>query len=86
LAMRVRDDVTLLGERSAGHYSDMNETRLPNGWWLTLSGERYRAADGMFYEGLGTPVDIEVGLDPAAVRAGQDVMLEAALTELGAAF
>jgi len=83
LAMQVRDDVTLLGERSSGHFSDMLESRLPNGWGYTYSGERYRAADGEVYEGLGAPVDVALDFDPGAFREGRDVMLEEALALLG---
>ena len=79
LAMRVRNDVTLVGERSSGHFSDMIDGELPNGWDLTLSGERYRAADGEIYETRGVPVDMAVALDVDALSAGQDVMLETAL-------
>lgn len=83
LAMRVREDVTIIGERSSGHFSDLLDHELPGGWDLSLSGERYRAADGVIYESLGVPVDVEVALDVQALAAGQDVMLEAALSQLG---
>jgi len=79
LAMRVRDQVTLLGESTSGHYSDMIDGELPNGWSYTFSGERYRAADGVVYEGRGTPVDVSVPLDAAALAAGHDNQLAAAL-------
>ncbi len=79
LAMAERAQVTVLGERTSGHFSDLLETCLPNGWSLGLSGERYRAADGVIYEGQGAPVDVEVAFDPEAFAAGQDIMLEAAL-------
>ncbi|HLU64975.1 MAG TPA: S41 family peptidase, partial [Kofleriaceae bacterium] len=83
LAMRVRDDVLLLGERSSGHFSDMIGGELPGGWELTYSGERYIAADGNVYEASGVPVDIAVPLDLAALARGEDAMLAAALAELG---
>jgi hypothetical protein len=79
LAMRVRDDVTLVGEPTGGHFSDMMDESLPNGWQFTLSGERYRAADGEIYETRGVPPDIPIALDPAALAAGSDAMLEAAI-------
>ena len=83
LAMRVRDDVTVIGERTSGHFSDLLEAELPNGWHYTFSGERYRAADGMIYEARGVPVDVAVELDVAALASDRDVMLEAALARLG---
>lgn len=82
LAMRVRDDVTVVGERSSGHLSDLLDGELPNGWEYTLSGERYRAADGEIYEVRGVPVDVAVAFDPQAMAQGRDPMLEAALERL----
>ncbi len=83
LAMRVRDDVTVLGEPTSGHLSDAFEAALPNGWSFTYSGERYRAADGEIYEAVGIPVDIAVDLGVDALPSGSDAMLEAALSHLG---
>lgn len=83
LAMQVRDDVAIIGERSSGHFSDLFDGELPNGWEYSLSGERYRAADGNIYEAQGVPVDEEVGLDVDALASGQDVILEAALAAVG---
>lgn len=83
LAMRVRQSVTVVGEPTSGHFSDLFDADLPNGWSFTYSGERYRAADGMIYESIGAPVDIPVDLDVAALDDGQDVQLEAALAQLG---
>jgi C-terminal processing protease CtpA/Prc len=82
LAMRTRSDVTIVGERSSGHFSDMEDGQLPNGWTFTYSAERYRAADGQIYEKLGVPVDVTVQLDPVAIALGKDNMLEAALALL----
>ena len=83
LAMRVRDQVTLLGEPSSGHFSDMTDGELPNGWNYTFSGERYRAADGEVYEARGVPVEVPVDLDVDTLAGGQDKMLDAALELLG---
>lgn len=82
LAMRVRTDVTLVGERSSGHFSDLVVQPLPNGWVFSLSGERYTAADGEIYEKVGVPVEVPVDLDVDALELGQDVMLDAALATL----
>lgn len=83
LSMRTRAGVTILGEHTSGHLSDLFRAQLPNGWRYTFSGERYRAADGVIYEGRGIPLDVLVPFDTAAFRAGRDGMLEAALTRLG---
>ena len=79
LAMQVRDNVTVLGERTSGHFSDQLLTTLPNGWEVDLSNERYRAADGNIYEVVGAPVDVEVKMDVSALVGGTDVMVDAAL-------
>lgn len=83
LAMRVRDDVRIVGEPSSGHFSDLDDGTLPNGWEYTYSAERYRAADGEIYETRGVPVDDAVALDADALDRGIDVMLEAAIAALG---
>jgi C-terminal processing protease CtpA/Prc len=82
LAMRVRDRVTIVGEPTSGHFSDLFGGRLPNGWRFTLSAERYRAADGQIYEARGVPVDVEAPFDPDALAEDRDTMLEAALATL----
>jgi carboxyl-terminal processing protease len=78
LAMRVREDVTVLGEPTSGHLSDLIDGKLPNDWRFTLSAERYLAG-GALYEALGVPVEVAVPFDPQALQAGQDTQLEAAL-------
>ena len=82
LAMRVRSNVTLLGEPTSGHFSDLESAQLPNGWPYTYSSERYRAADGNVYEGQGVPVDVAVEFDSAAFQLGVDNMFEAAVARL----
>lgn len=58
LMMSQLSNVTIIGEPSNGSYSDLYEKKLPNGWMVTLSNQRYFSADKVNYEGLGTPVDI----------------------------
>jgi hypothetical protein len=82
LAMRGRERVTIMGEPSSGHFSDQLGGVLPNGWYVVLSGEQYRAADGVDYEGAGVPVDVEVAFDVEAFTGGTDVMLDAAIAAL----
>lgn len=83
LAMSARDNVTVVGERTSGHFSDQLHTILPNGWQIDLSNERYRSSDGNIYEAQGAPVDVAVDLDVAALANGTDTMLDAALAQLG---
>jgi len=60
MVMGSLDNVTLIGERSNGSYSNMTPKTLSNGWVTTLSYQRYLSVDKKNYEGFGTPVDIEV--------------------------
>lgn len=83
LSMRARPRITLLGERTSGHLSDLQPATLPNGWRYTYSAERYRAADDSLYEGRGIPVAVAVPFDPVAFEQGRDVMLERSLEILG---
>lgn len=52
-------NVTLMGEPSNGSYSDIYSKKLPNGWRISLSNQRYFSLGMNNYEGKGTPVDIE---------------------------
>lgn len=79
LGLAARDKVSIIGEASNGAYSDILEKKLPNGWLLGLSNERYLAADGNNYEYSGYPVektftyldikDLEKSVDPAIEEA-----------------
>lgn len=60
MIMKTLPRTTLLGENSTGIYSDMYGFKLPNGWYASLSNERYYSADMNCYEGTGTPVDVPV--------------------------
>ncbi len=84
LAMRERDHVTIVGERTSGHFSDLSGRRLPNGWGYTMSAERYHTADGVVVEAIGVTPDRVVVLDVEALEAGRDVLLEEALAALHA--
>lgn len=79
LAMEVLPHVTVIGEKTAGAYSDMLPRVLPNGWQFSLSNEVYTAADGQIYEKIGNPPDIEVPLDLAGFESGTDNLLDFAL-------
>lgn len=59
MMMEQLPNATIIGERSNGSYSDLMNAKLPNGWKVTLSNQRYLTVDKKNYEGLGTPVDIE---------------------------
>jgi hypothetical protein len=59
LIMSQLPNVTIVGENSNGSFSDILTKKLPNGWSVNLSNERYYSADMVNYEGVGVPVDVE---------------------------
>lgn len=82
LMMSQLPNVTLIGEASNGSYSDIFEKKLPNGWKVTLSNQRYLSTDKQNYEGKGTPVDIEVKNMAQDLQRKEDFVLLAALEYL----
>ena len=60
LAMVMADlpHVTIIGEATNGIFSNMLESKLPNGWKYTLSFQVYYSAAMICYESKGVPVDI----------------------------
>jgi hypothetical protein len=79
LAMDELPNVTIIGETTAGAYSDVLQRVLPNGWEFGLSNEVYIAANGQNYESVGNPPDIDIPLDAAKYQAGTDNILDTAL-------
>lgn len=72
--------LTLIGEPTHGILSDTLERHLPNGWYLTLSNEIYRAYDGELYEDVGIPPHIRLNyLGRKGREEGKDPMLERVL-------
>ena len=59
MCMRSLPHVTVVGQRSTGILSDNLKKHLPNGWFTSISNEFYCSADGITFEGLGVPVDVE---------------------------
>jgi len=55
---------------------------LPNKWLVSLSNQRYYAADGNCYEGTGTPVDIKVLNKKKDLQTRKDPVIIAALNML----
>ncbi|GAB5521225.1 MAG: hypothetical protein RhofKO_34760 [Rhodothermales bacterium] len=85
LVLKDLPNVTLVGEPTAGAFSNALPRTLPNGWTLRLSNERYVSRDGMQYEQQGVPPDVAVAPSEHALDAGEDPMLEAALSVLAVA-
>lgn len=71
---------TLIGEASNGSYSDLMNAKLPNGWKITLSNQRYFSPiEKKNYEGFGTPVDIEAKNMLSDIEKQEDSVLLKAL-------
>lgn len=73
-------NVITVGDTTAGVYSDPLEKRLPNGWRIGISNERYVAPDGRIYEARGIAPDVRVGFNPEMIVAdGSDPGLRKAI-------
>ena len=72
-------NVTIVGENSNGSFSDILTKKLPNGWSVNLSNERYYSADMVNYEGVGVPVDVEAKNTLADFETYNDSVLTKAL-------
>lgn len=80
LAMRERPLTALIGEATAGGFSDQLIKTLPHGLIYTLSNEYFSSVDGEEFEGLGVPVDIEQAFFTLEQREnGVDFGLQAAI-------
>lgn len=55
------ENVTRIGSNTEGVFSDILDRILPNGWTFGLSSEVYETMDGINYEGIGIPANIDVG-------------------------
>lgn len=76
-------NVTLIGEASHGAFSNVLEWTLPNGFNIGMSNEFYLTPEGVWYEGSGIPVDIEVPFFTREQREqGIDLGIEAAAAHL----
>lgn len=77
LALRQNPRVTQAGGTTRGSFSTPLAKPLPNGWYLELSNEEFRAPDGTLYEGRGIaphwPVEVYPPSDPVG---GHRIALE----------
>ena len=60
LCMKAQPHVTLVGTQSSSAFSDVVHKPLPNGWYLGMSVEAYRDPNGVCYEAVGVPRDVEI--------------------------
>jgi C-terminal processing protease CtpA/Prc len=82
LAMNEMEHVTLMGDTTAGSYSDNPTTEMYNGWMFSLSIGDYRAADGKSYEGIGTAPDVWIRTSRQDLLNEKDPALEKAVEHL----
>ena len=82
LSMSQLPNVTIVGEPSEGIFSDIYSQRLPNGWLITLSNQRYLTPQGVCYEGVGVPVDVEAKNSLSDLATNCDPVLGKALEVL----
>jgi C-terminal processing protease CtpA/Prc len=68
--------VTVIGEKTAGYYSDAIPKVLPGGIEFSMSVERYYWYDGAMLEGIGFEPQVEIPFDFKAVQEGKDPVLE----------
>jgi C-terminal processing protease CtpA/Prc len=77
--VRTYDNVTVMGDTTAGGLAVPTGGALPNGWYYRFGVTRTIAPDGVNYE-EGVPPDQVVLLDPAAVMTGHDNIIDSAIT------
>jgi carboxyl-terminal processing protease len=79
MMMKELPNVTMIGEATCGAHSDVLERRLPNGWQIGLSNERYYTAKGEICEKRGLKPDIEIPFNFGEIVRGNDRILKAAV-------
>lgn len=57
------ENITRIGSRTEGVFSDVMDRTLPNGWEFGLSNEVYQDLEGNSYEAIGVPPDHEIGYE-----------------------
>ena len=77
LSCKSYDTITLMGDSTGGGLGLPNGGELPNGWTYRCSITRTIAPDGSNWE-TGVPPDHRILLDPEAVAAGHDNIIDAA--------
>lgn len=83
LNMRAFEYVTVMGDSTAGDFSDISNTRfLPNGWVYTYSPQLYLTPTGQSLEGIGIVPEIYIKNTKDDIEAGNDLVLEEAIQYL----
>jgi carboxyl-terminal processing protease len=82
LIMKALPNTTLVGENTMGIFSDMYGFQLPNGWYASLSNERYYSGEMKCYEGVGVPVNVEIRNTKDDLMKRKDPVLEHVVNSL----
>ena len=82
MVMKELPHVRIIGDHTNGIFSNMFETKLPNGWRYTFSYQRYYSPKMVCFEAKGIPVHEEVPNTKADLETGIDPVLKAALADL----
>ena len=75
LDMKQIPNATIVGDNTNGSFSDIYSDRLPNGWNINISNERYLSPEMINYEGKGVPVDIKAYTTYEDVKNKNDSVL-----------
>lgn len=76
------ENITVVGQQSAGTNGNITATYLPGGYYFYFTGMRVLNPDGSELHGVGIPLDVEVAPTPEDYAAGIDPELEAAISVL----
>lgn len=82
MAMREMPQVTIIGEPTAGFFSDIHSRNLPNGWGFGMSHQIYKSASGEVFEGQGVPPSTLREMDGEAFLEGRDTLMIEVLSGL----
>lgn len=80
LAVNELPHVKLVGDTTAGSFSDNPTSELYNGWMFSLSVGDFRDASGKSYEGIGIEPDLAIVNRREATLNGKDLVLEQAVS------
>jgi len=79
MAMMALPQATIVGEPTEGIHSDIYSEPLSNGWFVSLSNQKYILPNGKVYEKVGLPPHKTVPFKGDVLEQGRDVMLEQAI-------
>jgi len=79
LAMRPLEQVSFVGDTTAGAFSNQINREMPNGWGYSLSIGEWTDAGGNSFEGIGIHPDVLVQNQEEDLLKGTDKALEAAM-------